>query len=337
MPNQLTSETLEHIATLCGHIAAGRGLSTEVRRELQTHIEDKVLGYLNMEVAVSEADALILARAHFGDPETLRGLLHAAHDIATNDSLSRHLLTLLILTFGMHMAMSTGIKYIGPVYAWLHLSIPVQIFVQRFFNVFLLAGLLYFMKRQMDNGKNPWFVRWNLLRLSAGCVILIALHWTVSYVACCQDLVRLNTLPPPPRPSVDPFAVYWILGGYYAGILGLSLLWMWWCDQPARPWQQHELTAFLFFVTYGFLMPGANIVFRGLYGHELMAAQHLAYPDQSFFFNADAYRREIAMQLMPILILATLGFSIYLLTRYTVHTFRTWRHVREAGLAVAKR
>lgn len=65
--------SLEKIRDLCHQLAARKGLSDPARDELCAHLEDKLHGYLNGEVKITEEDALVLVRAHFGDAEKIAG------------------------------------------------------------------------------------------------------------------------------------------------------------------------------------------------------------------------------------------------------------------------
>ena len=58
---------LPELRSVCDELAARQGLSGDVLEEIRTHLEDKLLGYLNGQIAISGEDALLLVRAHFGD------------------------------------------------------------------------------------------------------------------------------------------------------------------------------------------------------------------------------------------------------------------------------
>jgi hypothetical protein len=67
MDNDITPETESKIRALCDEIASAKSLNPDIHEELYTHIEDKILGYLSGEETLSEPDAFLLAREHFGD------------------------------------------------------------------------------------------------------------------------------------------------------------------------------------------------------------------------------------------------------------------------------
>lgn len=66
---ELPHESLQRIRSLCHELAAKHGLDEQTRDELCGHLEDKLLGYLGGEVPITEEDALLLVRSHFGDAE----------------------------------------------------------------------------------------------------------------------------------------------------------------------------------------------------------------------------------------------------------------------------
>jgi len=66
-----TEQTIKKIRALCQELAVRQGLNDEARDELCNHLEEKLTGYLNGEVKISEEDALCLVRAHFGDADQI--------------------------------------------------------------------------------------------------------------------------------------------------------------------------------------------------------------------------------------------------------------------------
>ena len=75
MPEQPSTPVLGQIRSLCAQLADRHGLDDDAREEMCGHLEDKLVGYLSGEVRVSEQDALLLVRAHFGDADRIAGSL----------------------------------------------------------------------------------------------------------------------------------------------------------------------------------------------------------------------------------------------------------------------
>jgi hypothetical protein len=68
---QLKPETKAAIRGAVEQIASRHELSDETRAELTAHLEDKALAYLAGEEPICEADAVLLARHHLGNPKSL--------------------------------------------------------------------------------------------------------------------------------------------------------------------------------------------------------------------------------------------------------------------------
>ena len=98
MTDRLKPDTREAMQALCRKISVAHNLDAEIQEELYGHMEDKLLAYLDGEEAVSEQDAFILVREHFGDPSTLKGLLQDVHAYEAHVSLARRLAAAAIVT-----------------------------------------------------------------------------------------------------------------------------------------------------------------------------------------------------------------------------------------------
>lgn len=79
MDKPLSSETLSQIRALCESIAQRDQLGEGVQEELRGHIEDKVIAYLEGREALTERDAVILAREHFGSASVVKAHLQSTH------------------------------------------------------------------------------------------------------------------------------------------------------------------------------------------------------------------------------------------------------------------
>ena len=72
-------ETAERLRALCGKITEACELGDDIREELYGHLEDKLLAYLSGEEKLTEEDALVLVREHFGNADNLKRLLRKVH------------------------------------------------------------------------------------------------------------------------------------------------------------------------------------------------------------------------------------------------------------------
>ena len=67
MPEQLDEAALIRIRQITQELARRQGLSADDAEEIGGHLEDKLLAYFRGEARLTLEDALLLARAHFGD------------------------------------------------------------------------------------------------------------------------------------------------------------------------------------------------------------------------------------------------------------------------------
>jgi len=245
MDNPLTSETLQRISALCGEIAVAHDIDPELREELRGHIEDKTLGYLCGEEAVSEADALLLAREHFGDRARLKALLSKVHYVASDANLGRRMAAGLVVMLGLFQALAL----LRDVPAWVGVYVGLDSEVPQlpvFSAIILMNGLVPILmwwilarwKAALGRGERPWFIRWRpkvLISCVAGALASFPL---VAFAAVLsKGLIQARTGHPNGHPGWPlPYnAALWavLLGGF---VVLMPAVWMWWCDErPRRP------------------------------------------------------------------------------------------------------
>ncbi len=177
MDSPLKESTRVKARELAAGITVAHELDPEIQEELYGHIEDKLLAYKNGEEPVSEEDALILAREHFGDTATLKGMFHDVHHDMANEGLLRRLLVAVITT----LVCAQGVSWLalcleiliggtGPrVYPGLYVTHGVSAFS-------LLLPCLFYLRwqRQLRKGKPAWFCRWKTSALAALALGLFA-------------------------------------------------------------------------------------------------------------------------------------------------------------------
>jgi hypothetical protein len=96
MPKGGETAVRERMRALCQKITVAYDLDPEIQEELFGHMEDRLLGYMSGEDKLTEEDAYILVREHFGDPAALKGLLHEVHDASVRTTLARRLTAALV-------------------------------------------------------------------------------------------------------------------------------------------------------------------------------------------------------------------------------------------------
>jgi hypothetical protein len=74
MIKSISPQIQAEICTLCDQISVDHSLDSEIRDELRGHMEDKLLSYMNGDDLLTEQDAFILVREHFGNLAAVEGL-----------------------------------------------------------------------------------------------------------------------------------------------------------------------------------------------------------------------------------------------------------------------
>ncbi len=234
MINQPSPEVQKRLRAMCAQMAVAQHLEDDIQRELYGHMEDKLLSYLNGEEAVTEEDALILVREHFGDPVVVKGLLHAAHPMAAaNHFLRRVVAVICAETVFMFLAgiFITAVLLLVPAVAddaagalFLYAALPALL---RLPAAYLIWVTLRFWQRRIDMGHSAWFLEYpgrlmaciGVIVVGAGLVLPIG-HASAAVVV----------------PSVEPewtFYSYSLLVSVFFAVW-MSILWIWWCDRPPR-------------------------------------------------------------------------------------------------------
>ena len=230
---------------------AGAGeLDPAVREEMYGHLEDKLLAYLRGEERLSEADAMVLVREHFGRPETLRAVLTEVHagrgDVgdgtaAGGPSLPRKLAAaavvaaaLTLATFLVHAAvvavpilvlLRQG-RWPGGEPAWRDASMVIAHVAA---NVAVACALYLTFRRwrrQLAAGTKSWFARWRPGAIGALLAALIFAHFVAEHLffRWGESLPRQTRYHPGlPEAVILPVMVVGV------GAVGLQCLaWLWW-------------------------------------------------------------------------------------------------------------
>jgi hypothetical protein len=242
MDDSLSREGKKEIQALCDEIAVAHDLDEELREELRGHIEDKVLGYLSGDEVVSEADAVILAREHFGDRVLLRSLLSEIHGFEAAASTYRRIAAAAVATLGIVYVTSVAEAACawalgGPITRALSPDKPVTWgflpqFVAGLVALVFLWRILARMKSRLERVPSPWFVRWSALKL-IGLVVIVLAVGPIGRLAATLLWHGSSVQYAPPTGN------FWL--AYVAGTarpavsaFGVLVLWLWWCDAPPR-------------------------------------------------------------------------------------------------------
>jgi hypothetical protein len=239
MADPLSSNTQEQMQALCRKISVAHDLDPEIQKELYGHMEDKLLAYLSGAEQVTEEDAFILVREHFGDPAVLKGLLQDVHAREVHVSLARRLAAAAVATMGIFVAANV-LRSITALFLFRCVQIVESLdFISSLSSGFIggaSAILLWFVlgrwQRQIDANERPWFLRWRPGWIAVLILLLLVFSKLVPVV-----------LPAPGE--WDEHVAQWPMrfqGAYLCLFLLFRLLplvlkplaWLWWCDRPPR-------------------------------------------------------------------------------------------------------
>ena len=234
MADSLNSKAQEQMRALCRKISVAHDLDPEIQEELYGHMEDKLHAYLSGEEPLTEEDAFILVREHFGDPAVLKGLLQDVHAHEVHVSLARRLaaafvvsIALLIATSALHALIRTCAA------AWAPSSFSSAVYFP-FPELTLAPGAVVLMwivlrrwQRQLDAGRSPWFMRWNPVSLGALITLLLLIYGLAPSVFVDPGL--FNARGAPWRQALPV-----LLGVWCCVPVAQCLVWLWWCDRVPR-------------------------------------------------------------------------------------------------------
>ncbi len=257
MSGALNEQTRERMAALCKKIAVAHDLDEEIQTELLSHLEDKLLGYLSGEEAVTEEDAFILAEKHFGEAAVLKGMLQDVHAVEVHISLVRHSLAAFIATsliligfraveFGARTMFLDRIDVSNKSTMLVIMAVLV-----------LLAGacallpwlVFHKWRRQMATGIKPWCYRWPMRSM-------VGLATGLFLIESFSGAIPIELWLPTPL-SIDLLATLLLLV-LFAGTANCAA-WFWWCVESSRRPNHFAQVAGLWM-----LLNGAPSLMRGV-------------------------------------------------------------------------
>lgn len=231
MNTPLNNDIQRKARELAERITVAHDIDPEIQEELYGHIEDKMRAYCSGEESVSQEDALILAREHFGDGAALRGLLHGVHFEAVEMSFLRRVLVLallttcaIVLTRILTVTLMQTIHPFGgdrpPIVQMLLRSLILGGYLSG--GPTLLVLLLHHWKRQFNKGESPWLCHLSNPFLATMSVLALATGEALSRLLLPNAAGRFNTI----------FLDSWWLDGniHLLGSAVYCVVWMWWVN-----------------------------------------------------------------------------------------------------------
>ena len=169
MSENISPETAEHIRALCRQISVAHNLDEEIQRELYSHMEDKLLGYLSGAEKVTEEDAFILVREHFGDPEVIRGLLQKTHAVEVRVGMWKmiwsFLLAIWFISLFQYILQGIFLFVFINITPSIHKSDSVRVFMKLLLAGTEIASILFLWyillqwRREIERGYQTWITR----------------------------------------------------------------------------------------------------------------------------------------------------------------------------------
>ena len=256
MVDSLNEKMRQRLRAECEGISVAHHLDTEIQRELCAHMEDKVLAYLSGREIVTFDDALILTRAHFGEPAVLKGLMCAVHAVDTRDTLARRLVAAMFAATLLSIVFMFTRGYMGRALTWIGVPAFPQTYLRWAGSLLMLWLCLSYWQRRLRTGNPPWFATWNAFRMASCLGIAILLRSALELRSAYFALAALSdSAPKQTGLSLTAGYTYLLIGSTCIYFLLLCLIWLWWCDRPPRLWQNLATTALVWIVYQGFLNP----------------------------------------------------------------------------------
>jgi len=171
MSVNLSDETRAKITALLNEISVAHNLDGEIREELAGHIEDKLIAYLEGEVKLSEDDAFVLVREHFGNPAVIRELYRDVEAVWPKPGFMRRIGAMATASLGAGIVYSSIIILLlvflrmfhheGVIIGTHRVSFLIKLF---FTGAMAISTILFWMialdwKRKSDSGDTTWFIR----------------------------------------------------------------------------------------------------------------------------------------------------------------------------------
>ncbi len=261
MPDSLRPDTLERIRALCAKISVSFDLDPDIQEELRGHLEDKLLAYMSGEERLTEDDAFILVREHFGSPAAIKTLFQGVHTQRYHAGFARRIVAALAATSGVLIAQSALFLLMTlALILWADrygVSDAARVFLAVVMATIQAAGavltgyVLYRWQQRLNEGFQPWFVRWPMPAMAA-LVIAMALVQRAIPTAHAGPLLSFDPYPP----------AAWVAYLYFVACVETSLvivclMWLWWCDRPPRTPRAlvYALAAWMAVQCLGFLIP----------------------------------------------------------------------------------
>ncbi|MBI2424311.1 MAG: hypothetical protein HYV27_15880 [Candidatus Hydrogenedentes bacterium] len=248
MTENFSGDTQRQIRELAAEIVGSRAADGPVGRELQDHIEDKILAYLDGLERVTEADALYLARKHFGNREKILAELAEIHGPLPRPSLIKKI----IPCFFAYLAGSAASSLLALPFAY---WMPVPLNLAMFYVVF--RTLQRWRARELA-GHSLRFASWPV-------TAQLALLFLLLLIPILADVLRFALLNGygVGFPNSVTIGSVWagraLIAAIGAHLILTCIMVLWWCAVPRNDFRGalNAIAGFTLLMAFSGLVPAA--------------------------------------------------------------------------------
>ena len=231
MHNRVSAETRAQLEALCRQVTVSRPLDEEIRRELYGHMEDRLLAHLNGSLPLTEQEAFVLVREHFGDPAVVKEQLQGVYAGDAAASLGRRLVAAFAACTAVNALSSVLQLCLGAVPAALGAwREPLQEGLFWVTELVFIPAAMYLVlrawRKRMERGDAVWFQT-----RSAGFMAAVLGASTVVSVVSVPFFFWVESVVPN---SFDGSVGATNTMAALLSVLIMGAVWIWFCDQPPR-------------------------------------------------------------------------------------------------------
>lgn len=264
MRYKLSPQITGEINSFLRQISVAHGFDEEIREELHCHIEDKLIGYVKGNIKITEEEAWILVKEHFGNPAVLKNLYLEVEAKAMYMSFFRRigaafvvcmwlmfiappLLNALFTIISNTFLLNNPLNYFTTIIYCAGLSVPVVL------PVILMFYIFFYWRKKMNNNEATWFETIkgkNFIKL-----IIVSFIVTIT-VKMLFENENFRLIPWHKVTFADSvienFFNFYGVKYIYIYLYGIipplvsCLAWLWWCDNPPKRF----LMVFYGFITW---------------------------------------------------------------------------------------
>jgi hypothetical protein len=195
MPESLSPETAQKLDDAARAISREHHVNPSACGELRARMESKLLGYLSGAEKLTEEDAFVLVKEHFGEPEEVKKMLENVHMEAVNIGLARRIGVLLAATLGIGVlliAVSCFVHFISYLsFGTTRSQLWIPAYVYLVLNPIFLYIILKRWRNEEMNG-HTWFhtVRPSILILLIGALFIVEMAVPIVYYIGFTDVMK---------------------------------------------------------------------------------------------------------------------------------------------------